>query len=599
MRKTKKKVKRVAKSEPLRKENRWIEYPLLALLVIGAFLIRTLPSWNKIFVDGHVWFRDTDSWYHMRLVENMAVNFPVPLRLDMFAIYPGGMVVGYYPLLSWFVTIPGKVFGYEVVGAFLPPILGALTLIPVFFIGKTLWNKWVGLFSCLLLLMLPSEFFHKTMLGYMDHHILEVFFSTLTILFLILLHKNSRKLWSILAGVSLGLYMSSWSGGLLLVLPIWIWFFISSVQKLAKGEPIGLLCRHTTTTFLIALLIFLPNIFLIEGAASIAFLLFLVALTPYLLLFLSRVASDWWRFVIIAEGALILFILFGALYHPQIFHTVRSVLPGIGTTIEEAVPSYPNVLFSCYGLSFFLFLGGLFFAIRNKQNLLLVIWASYMLLLVLGQRRWGYYFTISNAIMASYFVYLVGTWVSESTRVVAVAIVCLFVVATSVRGTIGISTLPPNITGDWYAACRWLSKNTPEPCLSDVDAYYKLQTKGGTEYGILSWWDYGDWITQLGHRAPLSNPMVQDPPIQSKVLVAQSEEEANKALEDLNVKYIMVDRAMAEGKFYAIARKSPYLGGWEVLRPNSFTVKLWEEKTETWKKVHQTGEVKIYGRIQE
>ena len=574
---------------PIRNERDWIGYLLLGVLVVGAFLLRTLPSWNKVFVDGMVWFRGVDPWYHMRLADNMMANFPMPLKWDYFVVYPGGGPVGYYPLMSWLITIPGQFLNHEVVGALLPPTLGALTLIPVFYIGRVLFNKWVGLFSCLLIAILPTEFFHRSLLGFTDHHILEVFFSTLTILFLILSHKRNNQRYPILAGVSLGLYLSSWSGGLLLVLPIWIWFILVFIYNLIREEPQDLLCRNMTITFLISLLISLPNTFLVIGATPFIFLLLLVTLTPYSLFFLSRYFRDWARFVVVTEGAIILFILFCALYYPSIFQTIKSTLPDFGTTIEEAAPSYPNVLFSCYGLSFLLSLGGLFFAIRRKQSLLLIIWSSFMLLLVLGQRRWGYYFAIPNAIMASYLVYLIGRWVGKNTRVAATIVTCLFVIIPSIRGTIGISILPNNITSDWYQACIWLRENAPEP-----GRYYELKPEKGVSYGVLSWWDYGNWICRIGHKVPLSNPMQQDPPIQGRFFIAQSEEEANKALGGLDVRYIIVDEAMVTGKFYAIVGKSPHREPLEELRSNSFIMKLWEEEAETWRKVYQVGGVKVY-----
>lgn len=593
MGKKKRKYIKPKKVQPT-KENRWIEYPLLGILVVGAFLLRSVPSWNRIFVDGQIWYRGVDAWYHMRLVDNMMANFPIPLKWDLSALYPSGVPVGYFPLLSWLIAIPGQVFNYEVVGALLPPILGALTLVPVFYIGKILFNKWVGLFSCLLIAILPTEFFHRTMLGFADHHVLEVFFSVSTILFLILSYKENKVRYPILAGISLGLYLSSWSGGLLLVLPIWLWFVLILTHKLVKGEPIDTLCKYMTITFLISFLIFLPHIALVEGTLPFVLFMFLVTLTPYTCFLTSKVLSDWPRFVIVAEGALILFILFCALYYPQIFQTIRSILPGIGTTIEEAAPSLPRVLSSCYGISFLLSLGGLVFSIKNKQNLLLIIWASFMLLLALGQRRWGYYFTISNAIMASYFIYLISGWVGKNARVATIIVVCVFVLMTNIKGTIGITNLPLHLTKDWYQACVWLKENTPDPF--GGDAYHDLNPDATADYGILSWWDYGHWILRVGRRVPLTSPTYQDVKIQGGVLVAQSEEEANKKLGNLNIKYIIIDEAMVTTKFYAIAEKSPYTEEPEELRPNSFTMRLWLEQSETWEKIYQVGKVKIFER---
>lgn len=39
----------------------------LGLIIVGAFLLRVIGQWDKVFVDGNVWFGGADSWYHMRL----------------------------------------------------------------------------------------------------------------------------------------------------------------------------------------------------------------------------------------------------------------------------------------------------------------------------------------------------------------------------------------------------------------------------------------------------------------------------------------------------------------------------------------------------
>jgi len=69
---------------------------------------------------------------------------------------------------------------------------------------------------------------------------------------------------------------------------------------------------------------------------------------------------------------------------------------------------------------------------------------------------------------------------------------------------------------DWYESLTWMRKNTPEPI-----SYYELyqmpemnKTTGRIEdynyppeaYGVISWWDYGHWITRIAHRIPVANP---------------------------------------------------------------------------------------------
>jgi len=282
-RKTKASKKKKKQQVPVRKIPNWVYPTVLIGLIVGCFLLRTLPGWNKVFVDDLVLFRGTDPWYHMRLVDNMMVNFPWPLEWDMVALFPEGMNVGYFPLLSWMIAIPGQIFNYEVVGALLPPILGALTLIPIYFICKILWKDWVGLVACTFAMILPTEFFHRSLVGFTDHHILEIFFMACTILFLILIQKDNRLRWKILGGVSLGLYLSSWIGGLLLVLPIWLWFFGTFLYKHRKHEEVRPFCMDLFIVLGLGFLIYLPNIFFIKGTPPFALATGIIAVSPIVL----------------------------------------------------------------------------------------------------------------------------------------------------------------------------------------------------------------------------------------------------------------------------------------------------------------------------
>jgi len=565
----------------------WIGLLSLGLLVVGTFLIRVIPGWDQVFINGQVWFREVDALYHMRLVDNMMINFPHPLEWDMLALYPDGMSVGYFPMLSWIIASFGHIFNYELVGAFLPPILGALTLIPIYFICKKLWKDWVGLIACGLVMILPSELFHRTMLGFTDHHMLEIFFLVNTLLFLVFLSKERKFKWVILSGISLGLYMSAWGGGLILVSLIWIWFFITFLLKLSRKEETIGFCWDISIIFGIGNLIFLPNIFFIKGLVPYAILLIIIDISPIILGLVSKRLS----LRVILGGTICCIILAGLLMQlilPVMLLTAKSIFSSPTSTIQEAMPVTPGVLISHYGTSFLLFLGGLIFLIKRKENLLITVWFVFMLILGISQRRWSYYFTICDAILAGYFIYLVSGWIAKSTKYAVVVVICILLIATTIKSTIGIANLPGILTPGWYNSCIWLKENTPE-----VEGYYSLDANKA-DYGVLSWWDYGDFIERIGHRAPCSNPMCQTTDIQWKVFLAQSEEEADSNLTGIN--YIMVDEDMVTGKLYAIVRLAINQGIY--INPNiePFIFKLWNETTTTWKKVYQYNEVKIFGR---
>ena len=584
-RKTKASKRKKKQQQPVRRIPNWVYPTVLIGLIVGCFLLRTLPGWDKVFVDDLVLFRGTDPWYHMRLVDNMMVNFPWPLEWDMVALFPEGMNVGYFPLLSWMIAIPGQIFNYEVVGALLPPILGALTLIPIYFICKILWKDWVGLVACTFAMILPTEFFHRSLVGFTDHHILEIFFMACTILFLILIQKDNRLRWKILGGVSLGLYLSSWIGGLLLVLPIWLWFFGTFLYKHRKHEEVRPFCMDLFIVLGLGFLIYLPNIFFIKGTPPFALAAGVIAISPIVLYCLSKVLN--WKVILGAVIGIVTISIIGAYSaYPDLMEFPRAVLMNPKTTIQEAMLSYPHVLLTCYGISFLLFIGGLIFAIKNKQNTLLVVWCAFMFFLMIGQRRWGYYFAISNGILVGYFIYLIASWMHQSVRIAVVSVILIILVITSGASMMSIARTSNYIVGDWYNTCAWLRENTPE-----IEGYYELNAEEPS-YGILHWWDYGNWITRIARRSPVSNPMAQTPSTQWQVFLAHSEEEAEYYL--LGIDYIIVSLDELTNKFHAIVNLSHY----DSITWEPFIITLWEEEDlKGWTKIHQEGDIKVYGRI--
>lgn len=603
--------KKKAKKQPVKQRQypSWLRYwpqLSLALLVLGTFLLRTIPQWSKVFINGEVWFRAVDPWFHMRLVDNMMVNWPLFMSHDMYAAYPGGSSVGFYPLMAWIITSFGKLgLNYEVVGALLPPILGALILIPVYFLGRELFGRGVALVGCLLVALLPTELFHRSLLGFTDHHILESFLMVTVVLFLILAFRRNKWRYIISAGVVLGLYLLNWHGSAFFLFILGVAFFAEFVHRLYKEEPLKPICKAMFATMVIALGISLPyvligigrNMSLLTSAILVVLTVALWGLTP--------IIKSKKKFLI-AAGATAAVGIVGLnflapilLGNPQanVWRLVSPAFWGGGTWIGEAQPLYLELWFPVFGISLFMLLGGLFFAARRRVSPFFIVWAVFLVLATIGQRRWGYYSVIPIGLLASYFMFEIGRLVKPDAKAIVIGVMCLFAIVPSIQGTIGLARIANNIQWDWHIACEWLEENTPDPFASDQ--YYGLNVEEKPEYGILSWWDYGHWIIRLGHRVPLTSPTRQGVQEESWFLVAQTDEEAEEAIEGLNIKYVMVDEDMITGKFYAIVQKAGYsLEETEKLHPNSMAVRLWYEQTDSWQKVYEVGRVKIYERVE-
>lgn len=145
--------------------------------------------------------------------------------------------------------------------------------------------------------------------------------------------------------------------------------------------------------------------------------------------------------------------------------------------------------------------------------------------------------------------------------VVAVAlIVAIIFVGMSAATAIETASVYGHAGGtekDWVSECTWLVNGTPDTGI----IYDKLYDKEGfsypdSAYGILSWWDYGHYITTIGKRIPNSNPFQSGVTGEfgaAQILTETNEESMTYRLDEIGTKYIMTDYQMAGGKFGAMA----------------------------------------------
>jgi len=173
---------------------------LLAALCGLSLYLRIYLGYGTVFVGDAVWFRETDAYYYLRYIESMVHNFPHYNFFDPCMLFPGGGGLG-RPFFTWLAAGASLLVGggsptshtIATVAAYLPPILGTLTIIPVYFIGKELFNRWAGVIAAALLVILPGEFLHRSLLGFTDHHVAEVLFTTTAALFFIMAIKRARE----------------------------------------------------------------------------------------------------------------------------------------------------------------------------------------------------------------------------------------------------------------------------------------------------------------------------------------------------------------------------------------------------------------------
>jgi len=564
------------------------EVRALVAIIVGAFLLRVIPQLKNVFVDGNVFFRGVDSWYHMRLADNLIQNFPFPLKWDAFAPSFTGGLVGFRPLLSASIALVGKLgFNYEVFAAFLPSILGSLIIIPTYFLAKELFSKKVAILSAVFVAILPGELLHRSLLGFTDHHIIEVLLTVTIILFIVLATRKSWK-FSFGTGTCLGLLVLAWYGCPFTIVVIGLWFLIEFLTKHWRGQDTKQVCIIASVTGATALAIsgwYLPGSL---GQLTTAGALVALAASPWIVRFVARVVPSKRLFlsiiVVMIVGAILLINT-----RTNVQYHILSVFWGGGSTIGEARPLDVRTAMNVFGVPFLLMFGGLYLYIKNRGSLIFVLWTIIILVATFGQRKWGYYSTISVAMLSSYLIFYAQGWISKNVRYAAVAIIICFSILPSIRTIYAVATLPNNITPDWYDVLVWMRDNTSEP-FEGSNAYYKLQVYEEPKYNVMSWWDYGHWINRIAHRVPLSDPGRQEEVESPAFFAATSIEEANQILNNSESKYIVYDKNVLEGNFHAIEQKA----GVSVVAKDSFATKLWYSVIPGYELIYQSGDVKLF-----
>jgi dolichyl-diphosphooligosaccharide--protein glycosyltransferase len=234
----------------------------------------------------------------------------------------------------------------------------------------------------------------------------------------------------------------------------------------------------------------------------------------------------------------------------------------------------------------------------EADKTLLVVWSLLILLAALGMRRWAYYLVINVALLTAYLSWQVlqfagfkegmaepvakleklktkkkakpkkpqrGGFRITAGRVnmaLGVIVVFFFSFFPNISPAIATASQARFAPDDaWCQSLSWLGENTPEP-FGNPDFYYKLYEPPlpgesykypESAYGIMAWWDYGHWITRIAHRIPNSSPFQSGIGEVARFFSAQDETSANKIMDELDSKYVIIDHDTATTKFYAVA----------------------------------------------
>ncbi|WP_435333074.1 STT3 domain-containing protein [Haloarchaeobius sp. TZWWS8] len=248
------------------------------------------------------------------------------------------------------------------------------------------------------------------------------------------------------------------------------------------------------------------------------------------------------------------------------------------------------------------------------EYLFVVVWSVFILLMALTQIRFNYYLAVTVAVLNGWFVGRIVRFIGlanistddidvEPYQVMSVIAVLMLIVMpltpvlamTSTTVDRQAEGMSPGGVLNWNSSTEWLQENTPEPgkyggANNELPYYGRYDNQEDFAYpegayGVISWWDYGHWITVKGERVPVANPFQHNAKFASQYLLAENETRGELLLEALptidqrekpidqlsndelqqfvdqqneqqageDTRYVMIDYQMASSKFGAIA----------------------------------------------
>ena len=421
------------------------------------------------FASNGVKYSADDGVYHMRLVENMLLggHFPSRIYFDPFTNFPSGTYIHFTPLYDWLMAV--IIFAISLgkptleiinkIAPFYPAVMGAFLIFPVYFIAKSLFkNKVVALLASFLS-GISSVFLFRSILGNTDHHVAEVVFSSLMMMFLIFSlqsrkerisggklklaewfkkeFKYEKKFWifTILTGFSLGLYFLAWTGAIMFLFLIFCFVVLYYLLEYFLGNRQNWILYMGIVIFLISFLMIAPffghpdlfhtymyNMVHLEGFC-LGVLVFVLLLLLDKIFLKKKVNPKWMPVALAISGIFLLVVL--NIFFPVLFSTLISGAKEINTgmveyplareLVAEMSPVRYSGLVSSFSMMFVISLIALavvaykFATNRKSEYLLLVLWTIFLMLMSglipnFGQVRFSCYLTPVFSILFAFLV---------------------------------------------------------------------------------------------------------------------------------------------------------------------------------------------------
>ncbi|TFG12430.1 MAG: hypothetical protein EU535_06180, partial [Promethearchaeota archaeon] len=507
----------------------------LSLVVIVAIMIRLTP-----ILRGPILIKAFDPWIQYYNAKYLSENgiYAYFHWEDKKSWYPEGRErailrpgVPFTAVLIYKILIflGFKVTLYEVCFYF-PAYMGGLTVLVAYFLGKEVYNRSCGLFTAFFLAFNTGHM-QRTMAGFFDNETIGVLATLMTLLFFLKTIRTGKFSYAIIGGIFLGYLTLSWGGYqfVLYIIPI-ITVFLILFDKYNENVLIAYSGIQGTGLLIFSYFYAFGHDNLFTDNSLLAVYLFSIILIIFHLIYVNK--KNYPRFYslllnTIRWGLIPFFITLAIIIwvKPEwvnlgLSGRIGSILSpltreelNIVASVAEHMPSAWSVFYYNTLIPLMLLPLGLFFCFKRLRapDILMITFLLTLFYFTGSMIRIILLFAPAAALMGAYglvnILKIFGTFIGEKritpirkrrrqlkrtvgnsevfTVYFLVGFLCLAQVLHATDISINQLSYSQMVIGgeyhDWEEALTWMKNNLD-----------------GTEV-VVSWWDYGYWLTPIGN----------------------------------------------------------------------------------------------------
>jgi asparagine N-glycosylation enzyme membrane subunit Stt3 len=434
----------------------WSALAMLFLIFLLALFLRSYFAYDISVDNDYIVSGGSDSYYWRRIIDyhvetgdslywDYLINFPNGLRNPRPPLYSMSVAVPAVMAADLFDSISDSV-GFMFVWS--TAFWGALTIVPVYLLGKETFGKRAGLISAFLLAVMPSHV-QRSVLSNADHDAFILFFIVLTFYFLLKAIKTQQHLrwvsswrsadsirtglkayfsesrtailYSLLAGTAFGCVIMAWVGfayvAVLMLAYLLIQVLLNRFKDIDSTSATILVMICMGFGYLLAFPVYFEQS-LVAVRFDVPVYLFVAAVFFAMLFVVSR---DYpWTMSLPAVGMILVVSVLGILaMYPELGEAIITgqgyfVQNKLYSTIAEArAPKFSELAMSFGMVTFFLSLIGLVYALlkipkrTTAGHIFIVVWLSAAIFMAISAGRFMFNAAPAFAIAAGWILLII------------------------------------------------------------------------------------------------------------------------------------------------------------------------------------------------